>query len=294
MNWDDLKIVLAVFRSGNATAAAATLNVSHATVSRRIADIESALGVVLVDRSGVQWRATPICELIATQAEAMERQHSEALRLAEGYTSGLGGAVRVSAPTGTVVAFLAGVLSEMPKIAPETSLLFQTQDDLTDISGRKADIAIRFTKSPDPELIGKQVGFNRWGYYCGEHLHARIETGLAKGLKPNVPILTTNSSGEFPDWADGKFDPQSICHYVYGFAEKAAFAENELGVTMIPRVIGDASDKLRLIRGLPCEFRTPLWVLANTDTRHSQRISLVKRVLIDGLQAIRSKLDPPD
>ena len=294
MSWDDLKFVLAVFRSGNATAAAATLNVSHATVSRRIAEIESVLGVVMVDRSGVQWRATPICAQIAHEAEAMEKQHSEALRLADAYSSGLSGTVRISAPTGTVVSILAQVLSDIPTITPETSLLFQTEDNLTDVSGRKADIAIRFTKSPDPELIGKQVGFNRWGYYCSKTLLKDLEADIAAGSKPRIPLMTTDPAGAFPNWAEGKFDRQSVCHYVYGFAEKAALVENGLGVTMIPRIIGDASDKLALINGLPCSFRTPLWVLANTDTRHSKRISMVKSVLIEGLQAIKTQLDPPD
>ncbi|WP_299731104.1 LysR family transcriptional regulator [uncultured Tateyamaria sp.] len=294
MTWDDLKFVLAVYRSGNATAAAATLNVSHATVSRRISEIETTLDIVLVDRSGVTWRPTPICAQIASEAEEMELKHAEALRLADAYSSGLGGSVRISAPTGTVVSILAQTLTSISEIVPETSLIFQTEDSLTDVSARKADIAIRFTQAPDQDLIGKQVGFNRWGFYCGKQFHPTIETELASKTQPRVPLLTSDPSGGYPDWAVGVFHSKSTCHYVYGFAEKAALSENGLGVAMIPRIIGDMSNQLRLIGGLPCTLRTPLWVLANTDTRHSKRIALVKRVLIDGLQQISDRLDPPD
>ena len=224
----------------------------------------------------------------------MEQRHAEALRLAGSYSSGLGGIVRISAPTGTVVSILAQVLSSIPDIVPETSLIFQTEDNLADVSGRKADIAIRFTDEPDPELIGKQVGFNRWGYFCGMQMHQDVEARIANGVEPRCPLLATDPNGAFPDWAVGKFHPQSVSHYVYGFVEKAALAEVGLGVAMLPRIIGDASDKLRLIENLPCNLRTPLWVLANTDTRHSKRISLVKGVLTVGLQTISARLDPPD
>jgi DNA-binding transcriptional LysR family regulator len=49
-DWDDLRFVLALARHGNLSATARALRVNHATVSRRIDSLESALGRTLFDR----------------------------------------------------------------------------------------------------------------------------------------------------------------------------------------------------------------------------------------------------
>ncbi|RVB27207.1 LysR family transcriptional regulator, partial [Mesorhizobium sp. M7A.F.Ca.CA.004.05.1.1] len=43
MNWDDVRIFLAVARAGQILGAAKRLELNHATVSRRIAALEEAL-----------------------------------------------------------------------------------------------------------------------------------------------------------------------------------------------------------------------------------------------------------
>ena len=40
MNWDDLKVLLALSREGSTRSAAATLGVSHTTVMRRLESLE--------------------------------------------------------------------------------------------------------------------------------------------------------------------------------------------------------------------------------------------------------------
>ncbi|WP_051555941.1 LysR family transcriptional regulator [Kordiimonas gwangyangensis] len=50
MNWDDLKIFLAVAEAPSMRIAAKGLRISHSTVSRRIEALEGALGARLFDR----------------------------------------------------------------------------------------------------------------------------------------------------------------------------------------------------------------------------------------------------
>lgn len=292
MTWDDLNIVLAVYRSGNASAAANHLRVSHATVSRRIREIETTLGIVLVDRSGVRWRPTPICEVLAAQAEKMERNHEEALRVASAFSTELRGTVRISAPTGSVVSLLAEALSSLTISTPEISIIIQTEDDFSDISGRKADLAVRFTETPGGDLIGEHVGMNQFGYFANEGVRQIILQSILEGKLPNVPLLTNDEHGGFPNWAKGCFSPSSTRHYVYGFQEKAALASAGFGVALLPRIVGDRETDLSLIDSMSCSLKVPLWVFANSDTRSSHRISTVKRVLIHGLQMMSDRLNP--
>ena len=48
MNWDDLKIALAIARAGSMSRAADLLGMDQSTVGRRLAALEAALGEVFI------------------------------------------------------------------------------------------------------------------------------------------------------------------------------------------------------------------------------------------------------
>ena len=50
MNWDDMRIFLALSREGSVSGAGRVLGVKHTTVSRRISAFEEQLGTRLFDR----------------------------------------------------------------------------------------------------------------------------------------------------------------------------------------------------------------------------------------------------
>ena len=58
MNWDDLQVFLAVVRAGRVSAAARRLDVEHTTVARRLAALETALGVPLFYRTASGYELT--------------------------------------------------------------------------------------------------------------------------------------------------------------------------------------------------------------------------------------------
>lgn len=51
MNWDDIRIFLAIARTGQILAAARRLGLNHATVARRLTSLEDSIGTRLFDRS---------------------------------------------------------------------------------------------------------------------------------------------------------------------------------------------------------------------------------------------------
>ena len=67
MNWDDVRIFLAVARSGQILAASKRLGVNHATLSRRLTALEEALGTRLFIRR------TNGCELTGVLVDRRRR-----------------------------------------------------------------------------------------------------------------------------------------------------------------------------------------------------------------------------
>jgi len=136
MDWNDLKYLLAVARQGQARLAAAELNVSHATVSRKIADLEKQYGVVLVDRGGLSWKITPIGRQIADLAEAMERCVNEAAELVNKQGDTLTGTVRISAPRIIITELLSDALAGFAEHCQGINLSIAAEDGITDLRAR--------------------------------------------------------------------------------------------------------------------------------------------------------------
>ena len=78
MNWDDLRFLLAVARSGSMSGAARALKVNHATVIRRVRSLEEQLGTSLFDRVGHTYVITPAGQVAFDAAEQMEEQSTGA------------------------------------------------------------------------------------------------------------------------------------------------------------------------------------------------------------------------
>ncbi|HEY4159718.1 MAG TPA: LysR family transcriptional regulator, partial [Polyangiaceae bacterium] len=74
MDWDDLRVFLAVHRTGSHKGAARALGVDATTVSRRITALESALGARLFSRTPDRHEATNAGQMLAERAERMETE----------------------------------------------------------------------------------------------------------------------------------------------------------------------------------------------------------------------------
>ena len=72
MDWDDLKVFLALSRKGSARGAAQELGVSNSTVTRRIDDMEHKLQAHLFDRTPDGYRMTATGEQVLPTAEHVE------------------------------------------------------------------------------------------------------------------------------------------------------------------------------------------------------------------------------
>ena len=78
MNWDDVRMFLAVARTGQFLAAARRLGVNHATLSRRVSALEEDLKTRLLLRRTNGCELTAEGEVFLRAAERMETEMLEA------------------------------------------------------------------------------------------------------------------------------------------------------------------------------------------------------------------------
>ena len=119
MNWDDVRIFLAVARAGQILGAARRLDLNHATVSRRVAALEEALNAKLFRRLTTGSELTPAGERFLAVAERMEADMIAARAEVAGEGDDVSGTVRIGAPDGFGVAFLAPRLGALTALHPD-------------------------------------------------------------------------------------------------------------------------------------------------------------------------------
>src|SRR5579859_7089116 len=104
LDWEDLRFALALARHGSLSAAARALGVNHATVSRRVAGLDAALGATLLERRPTGYVLTAAGRAVLQEAAVMEQAASRLPRFDA--APPLGGMVRLSAPPSLAESFL--------------------------------------------------------------------------------------------------------------------------------------------------------------------------------------------
>ena len=99
MDWDDLRIFLAVAREESLSRAGRRLGMDASTVGRRVARLETALGRVLFAKTPQGYAATPEGAALIPHAESAEAAALAANEVLAGQ-GGLTGQLRIGAPDG--------------------------------------------------------------------------------------------------------------------------------------------------------------------------------------------------
>lgn len=151
-------LFLRVVETGSLKAAAEQIRADPSAVSRRIAALESRLGVRLLVRSTK--RSVPT-EAGTAYYEGMRQlvDQQEALesRVA-GTVDKPTGKLRVTAPVEFGARFVAPVLSALQDSAPDLHVELLLGSGFWDLVERGIDVAVRIGRLPDSSLIARQLG----------------------------------------------------------------------------------------------------------------------------------------
>ncbi|WP_345751049.1 LysR family transcriptional regulator [Microbacterium rhizophilus] len=97
---DDLRMLLALARTGKLVTAATLLGIDHTTVSRRLRRLETGLGVTLVERGTDGWALSEIGRVVVERAAPLEQILQEVRDAVSGDEGTVRGSVRLSTPDG--------------------------------------------------------------------------------------------------------------------------------------------------------------------------------------------------
>ncbi|OZG70773.1 LysR family transcriptional regulator [Hahella sp. CCB-MM4] len=155
---DELKIFIITAEEGSLTAAAARLNMTVATVSRRISSLEEHLKCRLLHRSPRGLSMTQEGQTYFNECAEFIRSLDQRMDSLNDTLNSLSGPLRVLAPTNLAVGPLDAFWQQFIRQYPEIELSVELSNDFIDIKQAQADIAIRIGQLPDSTLVQKFLG----------------------------------------------------------------------------------------------------------------------------------------
>ncbi len=189
MNWDNLKYFLAVAREGQFLAAARRSKVGQATLNRRITALEEELGAKLFERSTNGCALTALGQDLMAHAERVEAEALHFQRARSRRDGQVEGVLRIGAPDGFGVAFLAGKLGRLKQRHPNLVVQLVPVPRAFSLAQREADIAVTVSRPARGRLLMKKLTDYRLGLYAARSYLQRHRTPQSVEALPEHPYI---------------------------------------------------------------------------------------------------------
>lgn len=290
MNWDDVRIFLAVARSGQILGAARRLELNHATVSRRIGALEEALRAKLFRRLTTGSELTPAGERFLEIAERMEADVIAARSAVAEEDEDISGSVRIGAPDGFGVAFLARRLGELTRQHRDLTIQLVPVPRSFSLSRREADIAITVERPQEGRLVaGKLVDYTL-GLFASRDYAERY------GLPKNAAELPQHALiGYVPDLIVSPsldYEAEFSTDWRSAFAISSALGQAEAvrsgaGIGILHTFIARSMPELVPVEAV-APIRRSYWLVYHETVRPLRRVQAVASFITGVVERERS------
>ena len=276
MDWDDVRVFLAVARQGSMRAAGRALGLSQPTIARRLAAFEAAFGgPTLFDRLPEGLRLNAAGEQLMPAAEGIEEAALTLERRRAAASPALSGTVRVS--TGECAAgFLARCLSGSTTAALPAGITLELVEsrETANLARREADMALRHEPPESGDFYISKAGtfacavYRRrgaeaggWVTYIDEQAHYAPARWVQRQVEQTgQPVVLRASS--------------MLMHV------EAIRAGSGRGV--LPCYVGDGHPLLERVTPPIAEIAAEYWIIVHRDLRRSACV----RAVIDWMKAL--------
>jgi len=266
-NWDDLRIFLAVARTGSISGAARHLNVQHSTISRRMRKMEEKLGARLVERKKTGYELTPAGENIKQAALRVETEVLGVDVAVIGKDSNLVGPLRVTAINNMASSVLMPMFSSFSQAYPQVDLHIVVSNIDSSLAQREADVAIRLTNSPTDTLIGKRMVTVASTIYGNQDYLQQIREQRREPKWIGVECCEFHKS-----WTRHSCNEQGHNFYCDDTLLTLAAIREGLGVSYLPCFMGDAEPHLERYCEPDPSHNLGLWILLHPDLKRTARV----------------------
>lgn len=258
LNWDDVRLFVAVADTGGLSGAAGPHNGSPATVGRHITRLEETVGQALFVRSATGYELSSAGKELLAEAKLMEA----AAQGIERWRKERAGVrtVRISAGSWTSW-FLARHLGQLTRQSDMFNLAFVSSEERVDIARRHADIGIRNSRPVEMSLAGRAVGTVAFAAYRSST--SQPEGWIASASStPSAEWVRANHADRIAIEANTPRVALDLC-------------ETGAGRAILPCFVGDQNPKLVRDGDIIAALNHRQWLVAHHEARNEPTIRTV-------------------
>ncbi|WP_404301800.1 LysR family transcriptional regulator [Alicycliphilus denitrificans] len=275
INWDNLRLFLAVVRAQSAQEAARRMEVDHSTITRRLHRLEKELGAQLFERTPAGHLLTPAGQRLL---EHVERMESSMVRVGEaigGDSHMLTGHVRLGATEGFGSFFLAPHLSHFCERHPGIQVELLIVPRFINLSQREADLAVNIERP------------HRTGQVCSKLTDYRLRLYASRRYlqeHPSIRRLQDLAEHRFFGYVEELVFSQEL-RYLSAIAPDVSSslrstsvvaqynaAREGRGLAVLPCFMAAQSDELLPVLPGEVDLRRTFWLAAPADRRELARV----------------------
>ena len=292
IEWNALRDVVAVADTGSLSGAARQLGSSQPSVGRRIEQLESELKTLLFKRSSRGLVPTPVGEKILDYARNMSENARAIERIAGGADQSLDGVVRITMTDQMGNSWLPTKLPEFHQRFPGLRIEVVVENRTLDLFKREADIAVRFARPQQLDLVVRKAAQFHYGLYASQAY-------LASYGRPES--MRELSRHRFVSYDETIFNIPALKKLEKLFGEKNVLQrytsnsgivnalQQDAGIGAIGCFFADTRDNLERIMPSTFDYAFDAWVVTHVDLFKSARIKIVFDFLVEKIEEDKMK-----
>lgn len=269
MDWDNLKIFLAVARRGSVRGAADELTINQSTVSRRITAFEKSIGTKLFEKLPSGYVITEAGESILGNVETIEEKVFSIDRSLFSQKDELSGSLKLALPVPLATDMLMPDISAFAREHPTIRLDISVSASPTNLAKRETDVAIRIIK----------IGETPPEYLVGRKLVTYAESAyVARSRVNKVNCWIGNSETDInPDWVSESVLPNiEVGHSIDNLVARLQAVKSGMGMAILPCGLADTEEELIRVPNAILQPGREIWLLTHVDLKNTPRVKLFK------------------
>lgn len=284
IDWDDVRYFLAAARGGSVRAAAKRLAVNHATVLRRISQLEERLGTQMFERLPSGYRLTPAGEEVLDLAIQMEATSHQLETRVFGRDQSVRGPLRVTLPPFLATHLLMPDIADFAGAYPDIEMEIVSTGDVANLTNREEDVAIRVVS--DRQTLPLNLhGLKGPELFSGVYMSRDRLAAWRAGATGPIRLIVIGSHSA-PAWADqSEVRATGVPFRAPDADAQIAAARQGIGMTRLPCFVGDADRLLIRVPGIDLKMHPTLWILTHGETRKTKRVRLFTEFISGRLAA---------
>jgi len=281
MEWNDVRVFLAIARSGTLSAAGRSLNLSQPTMGRRLKVLETSLGQMLFQRTADGFVLTDEGSAVLAHAERMEESALSLSRQLGSADNRLDGVLRVSSSDWFGLHVLTPICGELTRANPNLTIELLTDARLLSLARREADLAVRIVPFDEPDIVQRHLMHMPYALYAANDASPIDEASVR---------LVTMDTGfhHMPDavWLRAQFPKARVALRSNNRHVQAIACADGVGLAVLPCPLGDSHPGLARVAKSEAPPGRAVWLGYHRDLRRLLRLRALVDLLIDRVGSV--------